>query len=215
MNDDKKHAVVSVNGEEPQPISSISQALGVSPILPGEDEELYRQGLTALIAELEAKTVLQVYLAEKIFDCLWWLRRYEEQKRATVLDKMASCMRGWGPSAEKLPTREQIFNSLLRNRVDDKVLTALKKRDASIDSIRQTALEEKKLELRFLDEQIALQTKILAGLQASFEVAFNRKLNAERLMLQNEILRRDLAAIDITPDESLHEKPKTSRRKPA
>ena len=33
--------------------------------------------------------VLQVYLAEKIYDCLWWIMRFEEQKRAVTLACMA------------------------------------------------------------------------------------------------------------------------------
>ena len=50
---------------------SIGELLGVTPILPGESEASYRAGLNAVIEELDAKTTLQVYLAEKIYDCLW------------------------------------------------------------------------------------------------------------------------------------------------
>jgi len=63
-------------------------------------------------------------------------------------------------------------------------------------SLRQLAQSNKHKELRGLDDQIALQAKILAGFQASFEVAANRALNRERLSLQNDILRRDLDAIE-------------------
>ena len=51
--------------------SEISKLLGAKSVLPGENAEVYAAGLAALIAELEAKTVLQIYLAEKIYDCLW------------------------------------------------------------------------------------------------------------------------------------------------
>ena len=44
---------------------SISDVLGVEPVLPGEPEQGYRQGLQDLIAELDAKSPLQIYLAEK------------------------------------------------------------------------------------------------------------------------------------------------------
>ena len=53
--------------------SDITKLLGAKPVLPGESAEEYAAGLAALIAELDAKTVLQIYLAEKIYDCLWWL----------------------------------------------------------------------------------------------------------------------------------------------
>ena len=58
-------------------LSAISSVLRSKPVLPGESQSDYQRGLTQLIAELEAKSVLQIYLAEKIYDCLWWIRRYE------------------------------------------------------------------------------------------------------------------------------------------
>ena len=58
------------------PISILSKVAGGHvPLLPGESADEYRQGLEATIAELEATTPLQIYLAEKIFDCMWWIRR--------------------------------------------------------------------------------------------------------------------------------------------
>ena len=35
---------------------------------------------------------MQVYLAEKILECLWWMRRYEQQKRATLAREMAKIL---------------------------------------------------------------------------------------------------------------------------
>ena len=69
--------------------SEISKLLGAKPVLPGENADEYAAGLAALIAELDAKTVLQIYLAEKIYDCLWWIRRYEAQKRMVMIAQMA------------------------------------------------------------------------------------------------------------------------------
>jgi hypothetical protein len=48
-----------------------------------------------------------------------------------------------------------------------------------------------------LDEQVALKTKTLEGFQASYEVLVNRKLNVERMQLSNDLLRRDLGALDL------------------
>lgn len=39
--------------------------LGVTPILSGESEEEYRSRVEALIVELNAKMILQVYLSRK------------------------------------------------------------------------------------------------------------------------------------------------------
>lgn len=215
MNDKKELAVIPVDEPGTRPVSAISQVLGIAPVLPGEDEELYWKGLAGLIAELDARTVLQVYLAEKIFDCLWWLRRYEEQKRAIIIVEMALMVSGDKSYNQAGPIQIHVRQCLFNNQTDKTTLKAIEAIGHTVPSLRKKAMSNKQAELQQLDQHIALQTKILAGLQASFEVAFNRKLNAERLTLQNQLLRRDLAAIDITPDEFPHEKPKTGSRKPA
>ncbi len=186
-------------------LSAISSALRVIPILPGEDEDLYKKGLKGLISELEAKTVLQVYLAEKIFDCLWWIRRYEEQKRASVIAEMASLV-DKGHSLRLSANEIQVREALLNNKIDSTTMKVIAAIGHTIPSLRQKAMERQRINLQQLDQQIVLQAKILAGLQASFEVAFHRKLNTERLMLQNELLRKDLASIDVIPTASPDEK---------
>ena len=205
MSVDDKLNVITEQGQSDQTVSDITQALRVIPILPGEDEELYKKGLKALISEFEAKTVLQVYLAEKIFDCLWWIRRYEEQKRASVIAEMASLV-DKGHSLRLSANEIQVREALLNNKIDNTTMKVIAAIGHTIPSLRQKAMERQRATLQQLDQQIALQAKILAGLQASFEVAFHRKLNTERLMLQNELLRKDLAAIDVTPTPSPHEK---------
>ena len=45
---------------EIMPKSEISKLLGAKPVLTGENAEEYAAGLAALIAELDAKTVLQI-----------------------------------------------------------------------------------------------------------------------------------------------------------
>ena len=189
-------------------ISPISQALGITPILPGEPEELYRDGLNILVADLEAKTVFQVYLAEKIFDCLWWIRRYEEQKRATIIAEMAHQADSMQLMSSVTKEQAHIREALLKNEVDPETLKAVSGMNHSIASLRQKVMEKKHLALEQLDQQIALQVKILTGLQSSYEAVTNRKIISERLRLQNELLRKDLAAIDITSDSSHHDKPK-------
>lgn len=206
LDENEKGLTVMKNDDERNHTASdITRALRVTPILPGENEELYKKGLKALISELEAKTVLQVYLAEKIFDCLWWIRRYEEQKRTTIIAEMASLV-GKGISLRVELNEIQVREALLNNKIDSTTTKAVAAIGHTIPTLRQKAMERQRINLQQLDQQIALQSKILAGLQASFEVAFNRKLNTERLMLQNELLRKDLAAIDVTPTSSPHEK---------
>lgn len=192
----------------PQKSKSISELIGGSLTLPGEEPGLYQLSLDMLIEELGAKTILQVYLAEKIHDCLWWIRRYEEQKRITLIAEMAALTRD-GPHFGVEPAQARIRDALLANKVDQKTLEAIHAARHTIESLRQVAFDKKREVIFELDEQIALQVRILAGLQASYEVAANRKINIERMTLQNELLRRDMNAIEGSKDG----KPQAARRK--
>lgn len=177
------------------PAKTISEVLGINPVLPGEPAADYQQGLQDLLVELDAQSILQVYLAEKIYDCLWWIRRYESQKRATIIAEMGIQLNG---GFSHLSGKEQIQfrETLLANQLDEISLQALAAKGHSIESLQQVAISKRRAELLQLDQQIALQAKILAGFQASYEVAFNRKRNVERLDLQNEILRIDAGALE-------------------
>lgn len=186
---------------------SISEVLGAEPVLPGEPEDGYRQGLQELIVELDAKTPLQIYLAEKIYDCLWWIRRYEDQKRAAIIAEMGiqvSGVREHMMNAAQINDQKYLRETLLQNRLDNKSTEMISAGGFSVASLRQAAMTKRRNELEQIDKQIALQTKVLAGFQASYEVAFNRKRNVERLDLQNALLRRDLQAVEgqVVHDES-------------
>jgi len=178
--------------------SEISKLLGAKPVLPGENADEYAAGLAALIAELDAKTVLQIYLAEKIYDCLWWIRRYEAQKRMAMIAVMAEIVQDHYLAKGTVDAVE-FREALISEAVTVRMVEALQGMGYTIESLKQQALSRKSREIRALDEQIALQAKILAGFQASYEVAANRKLNIERMKLQNEMLRRDVEAIDGKP----------------
>ena len=178
------------------PKSEISKLLSAKPVLPGENAEDYAAGLAALIAELDAKTVLQIYLAEKIYDCLWWIRRYEAQKRMVMIAQMAEIVQDHYLAKSTIDAVE-LREALISEAVKAEMFEALQGMGYTIEGLKQQAMTRKSREIRALDEQIALQAKILAGVQASFEVAANRKLNVERMTLQNEILRRDVEAIDV------------------
>lgn len=179
---------------------SITRLLNVSHVLPGESVELYQASLNALINELEAKTVMQVYLAEKIHECLWWMRRYDHQKRVTLAAEMASVTHGYTKHPVSAP-QAHVRDSILANKVDKKTTEAAKALGHTMESLQQLAFERRRETILQLDQQIALQAKILAGFQASYEVAVNRKLNIQRLQLQNEMMRRDLDAIEGVKDD--------------
>ncbi|XDZ70429.1 hypothetical protein AB8879_10690 [Alphaproteobacteria bacterium LSUCC0744] len=180
------------------PKTEISKLLGAKPVLPGENADEYAAGLAALIAELDAKTVLKIYLAEKIYDCLWWIGRYEAQKRMVMIAQMAEIVQDHYLAKSTIDAVE-LREALISEAVTAEMYRALQDMGHTIESLKQQALSRKSREIRALDEQIALQAKNLAGFQTSYEVAANRKLNIERMKLQNEMLRRDVEAIDIKP----------------
>jgi regulator of replication initiation timing len=68
-----------------------------------------------------------------------------------------------------------------------------------------------------LDQQIAMRTKTLMQLQQSYEALVNRSILQERLKLQNELIKRDLHAIDVTEvkklEPSKNDKPQAKSRK--
>ena len=57
------------------------------------------------------------------------------------------------------------------------------------------------LELMQLDQSIALKAQSLSGIQKSYEALVSRSVMQERLKLQNDLLKRDLQAIDISAVE--------------
>lgn len=177
--------------------SLIADIVGAKPVLPGESEERYAEALARIVIELEAKGPLQIYLAEKILDCLWWIRRYEEQKRLLVAREMAEVLGHKqmfsSPSKEKL----DYLNLLLHHSELPEFQALLNKMDFTLDTLRERAMHHARIQLQEFDKLIAIQSKTLEGFQKSYEHVSHRKLHAERLALSLEMLRRDAKSIDV------------------
>ena len=180
---------------------SISSVFGNTPTLPGESAEEYQQGLKSVIEELEAKTKMQVYLAEKIFECLWWMRRYEQQKRATLAREMGRILNeGTHSEPDSKVESVDIINDMVRilnphgHKEIKEVIEAL---DYTEEALLQEAFKNKSESISEYDKQITVLAKNLSGFQASYEVLVNRKLHIERLRMQNELLEKDLSAIQV------------------
>jgi hypothetical protein len=204
-------------------LPTIGELLATTSVLPVEQEDVYKAGLALMVNEFGAKTTLQVYLVEKIYDCLWWIRRYEDQKRVTIVVEMARQTKA-RYQTDKTQEEVDIREAFMSNDLNAKVMKTLGALGHTPESLKESAYSKKREEIMQLDQQIALQANILAGFQGSFELVFNRKLNTERLKLQNELMRRDLAAIeepksvsnqDVSDVSAVdHDKPKAARRKP-
>ncbi len=178
-----------------QAASQISQIFGPIKLLPGESEAAYRAGLAGTINELGASTHLQIYLAEKIFQCLWWMRRYEIQKQACIFNEMVRLASRFN-TAES--TKATMVQKLQAHLWDDKELKALiQGAGHTAESLTAKAMSDVREEIQKIDMLIALRVKTLGQLQQSYEALVNRSVMQERLKLQNDLLKRDLQAIDV------------------
>jgi hypothetical protein len=174
--------------------SKISQIVGGKFILPGENAQQFHQAYAAALVELGAQTQLQIYLAEQIFHSMWWIRRYELQKRASLISEMVKILRS--PGLAELPGLD-LAELLEAGRWDEPaVLNEIKSKGFTVQSLLQRAGVRHQEELTRLDQSIALKAHTLAQLQKSYEALVNRSVMQERLKLQNDLLKRDLLAID-------------------
>ena len=183
-----------------QPVKSpsqISNALGASQILPGESAEKYYHGLASTIDELGAKSMLQIYAAEKIFQCLWWMRRYETQKRSSIIKLMAKEL----TESPYFPDKDQRMGVTMLLEAglwgDSAIQKLMEAKGHTEGSLLEYAMHRQKEELIELEQSIALKAATLLQLQKSFEALVNRSVLQERLKLQNDLLKRDLMAIDV------------------
>ncbi len=176
---------------------SIADIVSTDPVLPGESRALYDACLKSVITELKATTALQIYLAEQMFECLWWMRRYEQQKRDTILREMANLLDTSGLGSKINESRQYYFHLLQEADPSEDLLEILEHANHSIDTLRQDAMIRATGQLHATDVRIAFKAKTLAGFQASYEALVNRNINRERLELQNAILKRDLQAIEM------------------
>ena len=177
--------------------SLIADIVGAKPVLPGESEARYAEALARIVTELEAKGPLQVYLAEKILDCLWWIRRYEEQKRLLIAREMAEVL--GHKQMFSSPSKDELdyLNLLLHHSDLPEFQALLKKMGFTLDTLRERAMHHARIQLQEFDKLIAMQSKTLEGFQKSYEHVSHRKLHAERLALSLEMLRRDAKSIDV------------------
>ena len=181
--------------------SKISKIFGPIRLLPGESEELYNSGLLGTIKELGATTYLQTYLAEKIFQCIWWMRRYETQKQATIVSTMVDLLtRHETPKNQKYALTELLQDNLWDVPEVKKIIEGA---GYTSESLLAKAINKERDIIQKNDHLIALRVKTLGQLQQSYEALVHRPILQERLKLQNELLKRDLQAIDVSTVQSL------------
>lgn len=174
----------------PLPRSVLARLAGAPlPLLPGESETDYREGLLEAFKELGASTHLQIYLAEKIFDCLWWMRRLEAQKNALIISRMADLL--------KYHAGDVDVRGMLEDRAweHEDLLAVIATAGLSMAGLVAKATHLEREALRELDAQVGDRIKALRLLQASYEALVNRRVLIERMHLQNAALKQDINAL--------------------
>jgi hypothetical protein len=195
----------------------VARAAGVRwNILPGESAEMYSRGLQSTVDELSAKTELQVYLAEKIFQCIWWVRRYETQKHSSIIDAMVRELTDHSTPKAQLNAIRTLIQAQLWNEPD--VVKIIESKGHTSMSLLEAAISRQQERIQKLDQQIALRVKTLTQLQQSYEALVSRSVMQERIKLQNELLKRDLQAIEVDAKikktgDAADDKPQTKSRK--
>jgi len=175
--------------------SHISQIFGPTRLLPGESEAVYRAGLIGTIKELGTTTHLQTYIAEKIFQCMWWMRRYEAQKHLAIINAMVhKLVKSDTPNPQR-----HALTLLMQGQEwgDPSLKKVIEAGGHTPESLMASAVVFSRGNIEKIDQLIALRVKTLAQLQQSYEALVNRSVVRERMKLQNELLRRDLKAIDV------------------
>jgi hypothetical protein len=200
--------------EQPAPAatSQISQIFGPTRLLPGESEAVYRAGLIGIIKELGATTHLQTYIAEKIFQCMWWMRRYETQKHLAIINSMVEKLVNYGTPKEQRHLLTQLMQG--QEWAEPAMQKIIKASGNTVESLMAHATASSREEIQKIDQLIALRVKTLGQLQQSYEALVSRSVMQERLRLQNELLKRDLHAIDVPSVELKAGAEGKSRAKP-
>lgn len=165
-----------------------------SPVLPGQSSEQYQTGLRSLVSELQAQTPMQVYLAQKMFDCMWWLRSYDLAKHSAIAEAMITILKLDPEEQEDWPVM-QCLRSLDWN--NPLVSEAADQWGHNVQSLHALATTRCRDKLLNLEQLSAIRTKTLHQLQTSYEALVSRPIFQERLKLQNQLMARDLGAIEL------------------
>lgn len=165
-----------------------------TPVLPGQSLEQYQAGLQSLISELQAETPMQIYLAQKMFDCIWWLRTYDIAKHSAIAETMINILKPYIDEEEDLPAVQCLRRLDWNNALVAEIAQQSGHTAQSLHALATTRSRDK---LRNLEQLSAIRTKTLNQLQASYEALVSRPILQERLKLQNQLIARDLSAIEL------------------
>lgn len=95
-------------------------------VIKGESQQEYDQGREATIRDIGAQSPLEVYLAEKMFDCSWWIRPLDAMRVDVIRDGMVQALDYFQRNAEirELIAREARDDSAMQKGLQASELSA-------------------------------------------------------------------------------------------
>ena len=164
-------------------------------VIKGESQQEYDQGREATIRDIGAQSPLEVYLAEKMFDCLWWIRRLDAVRVDVIREGMVQALDYFQRNAE-------IRELIAREEWDDPAMQrALQKSDLTVDTLPAAGMIKAEKSLESMDKQTGFRMKMFRDLQKAYEAHTNRQLNTDRLTLQNRLLSQHISVNEIKADD--------------
>ena len=164
-------------------------------VIKGESQQEYDQGREATIRDLGAQSPLEVYLAEKMFDCLWWIRRLDVMRVDVIREGMVQAIDYFHRNAQ---IRELIAREAWH---DPAMQEALRKSELTADTLPAAGMIKAEKSLESIDKQTGFRMKMFRDLQKAYEAHTNPQLNTDRLTLQNRLLSQHLSVKDISTDD--------------
>lgn len=129
------------------------------------------------------------------------MRRYEIQKQTALVNAMVDLLSTYEtPKIKKHAMTQLLQDNLWHIPEMKKVIEGA---GYSAESLLARGMNKERETVQKFDYLIALRVKTLGQLQQSYEALVNRSIVQERLKLQNELLKRDLQAIDVTALKTL------------
>ena len=181
-------------GKTAKSVSLVTLAGGSLPMLPGESQDEYSRGLAELQTELQANTLFETYLVQKMFDCVWWVRRFDRMRASVITDGIYDALSYAHQSDEML-------RLIQAGQWDAEELEmAARFVNTTVDGLVALATNQNRHRLAKIDQQITDRLKMLKDLQKAYDQHVNRAFIRERMALQNQMLEQQLTAIDVTPE---------------
>lgn len=163
-------------------------------LMPGQDEDDYKRDVLELIEQLRLRTPAQYFIAQRFYDCLAWIRAYDDAKHAVIAESAIRIL----DLDERRPDDLEITRHIRHCDWEHEcVKAAANHRGHTVKSLHALALNWSRQELVQLEQLSALRTKSLKQLQTSLELLVGRTDLQRRLRLHNEMMDMRLGAADL------------------